>query len=104
MTLVALGVSYFGNRFADHYRERDLPAIVDAGCDFVVHTFSEHDHTYYPEALRALVTATHDAGLQAWVDAAAATGADVVFWDAPRCPTARTSEAGAPAVTATWRS
>jgi hypothetical protein len=138
MTLVALGVSYFGNRFADHYRERDLPAIVDAGCGFVVHTFSEHDHTYYTEALHALVTATHDAGLQAWldpwgvgglfageafsdflvrhpdswqvrpdgtrvaqacpnapasrelivqwVDAAAATGADVVFWDDPSLP------------------
>ncbi len=65
---IELGVSYFGNRFVEHYRDHDLPRIVDARCTFVVHTFSEHDLAYYTEALHGLVAATHEAGLQAWLD------------------------------------
>ena len=63
-----LGVSYFGNRFVEHYRGRDLPDITGAGCDFVVHTFSEHDAAFYADSLRAMVEATHDAGLEVWLD------------------------------------
>lgn len=63
-----LGVSYFGNRFVEHYHSRDLPRIVDAGCDFVVHTFSEHDLAFYTDAMREMVEATHGVGLQAWLD------------------------------------
>ena len=62
------GVSYFGNRIARHYRERDLPEIVDAGCTFVVHTFSENDLRFYPGAMAELVAATHEAGLEAYLD------------------------------------
>lgn len=63
-----LGVTYLGNRFVRHYAERDLPEIVEAGCDYVVHTFSEHDLAFHSGEIRALVDATHAAGLEAWVD------------------------------------
>ena len=63
-----LGVSYFGNRFVEHYRGHDLPDIARAGCDFVVHTFSEHDVAFYTDSLRAMVEATHADGLEVWLD------------------------------------
>ena len=63
-----LGVTYLGNRFVRHYAERDLPEIVEAGCDYVVHTFSEYDLAFHSGEISALVDATHAAGLEAWVD------------------------------------
>ena len=63
-----LGVTYLGNRFVRHYVERDLPEIVDAGCDYVVHTFSEYDLAFHPGEINALVDATRQAGLEAWLD------------------------------------
>ena len=63
-----LGVTYLGNRFVRHYAERDLPEIVEAGCDYVVHTFSEYDLAFHSSEISALVEATHEAGLEAWLD------------------------------------
>lgn len=63
-----LGVTYLGNRFVRHYAERDLPEIVEAGCDYVVHTFSEYDLAFHSGEIGALVEATHQAGLEAWLD------------------------------------
>ncbi len=63
-----LGVTYLGNRFVRHYAERDLPEIVEAGCDYVVHTFSEYDLAFHSGEISALVNATHEAGLDAWLD------------------------------------
>lgn len=62
------GVSYFGNRMAEHYAARDLPEIVTAGCTYVVHTLSEEDVRHYAGSVRAMVEATRAAGLEAWVD------------------------------------
>lgn len=63
-----LGVTYLGNRFVRHFVERDLPEIVDAGCDYVVHTFSEYDLAFHSGEINALVNATRQAGLEAWLD------------------------------------
>lgn len=63
-----LGVTYLGNRFVRHYVERDLPEIVDAGCDYVVHTVSEYDLAFHSGEISALVDATRQAGLEAWLD------------------------------------
>ncbi len=63
-----LGVTYLGNRFVRHYVERDLPEIVEAGCDYVVHTFSEYDLAFHTGEIAALVDATHRVGLEAWLD------------------------------------
>ena len=63
-----LGVTYLGNRFVRHYVERDLPEIVAAGCDYVVHTVSEYDLAFHSGEISALVDATHQAGLDAWLD------------------------------------
>ncbi|MDE0475144.1 MAG: hypothetical protein OXI50_11320 [Gammaproteobacteria bacterium] len=63
-----LGVTYLGNRFVRHYTERDLPEIVAAGCDYVVHTFSEYDLAFHSGEIGALVDATRQAGLEAWLD------------------------------------
>ena len=62
------GVSYFGNRIPEHFRERDLPDIVSAGCSYVVHTFSESDLQFYRSAMEEMVAATRQAGLGAYVD------------------------------------
>jgi hypothetical protein len=63
-----MGVSYFGNRIPEHYRSHDLPDIVAAGCTYVVHTFSENDVRFYAGSLRDMVKATHQAGLEVYVD------------------------------------
>ena len=63
-----LGVTYLGNRFVRHYAERDLPEIVAAGCDYVVHTFSEYDLAFHSGEIGALVDATRQVGIEAWLD------------------------------------
>jgi hypothetical protein len=63
-----LGVSYFGNRMPEHFAERDLPELVAMGCTFVLHTFSEHDLEFYPEAIKEMVRLSKDAGLEVYVD------------------------------------
>ena len=62
------GVSYFGNRFPEHYRSHDLPEIVASGCTYVVHTFSENDLQFYQGAVKEMVSLTREAGLETYVD------------------------------------
>jgi hypothetical protein len=62
------GVSYFGNRILEHYRDRDLPDIVAAGCSYVVHTFSEADLRFYAGTMKEMIMATHQAGLEVYLD------------------------------------
>ena len=49
-------------------RNGDLPEIVAAGCDYVVHTVSEYDLAFHSGEISALVDATRQAGLEAWLD------------------------------------
>ena len=62
------GVSYFGNRIPEHFVNRDLPDIIAHGCTYIVHTFSENDLQHYATSLKSMVTATHEAGLEAYID------------------------------------
>lgn len=61
------GVSYFSARTLRHVRA-DLREIVDHGCTYVVHCFTETDLAYYRDTMREIVAATHEAGLEAWLD------------------------------------
>lgn len=62
-----LGASYFGNRILRHVRE-DMKKMVDDGCNFVVHTMSEHDITYHAGTMIDIVKASHDVGLEVFLD------------------------------------
>ena len=62
------GVSYFGNRILEHYRDRDLPEMVATGCTYVVHTFSENDLQFYADTMKEMADATHEAGLEVYLD------------------------------------
>ena len=64
---VRCGVSYFGNYFLDHFK-RDLKEMVRGGCNFIVLAFSEQDLQYYPGTFRDFVKASHDAGLEVYLD------------------------------------
>src|SRR3990172_6630510 len=61
------GVSYFSSRDIRHVRE-DLREMVEQGCTYVVHCFTETDLAYHRDAMREIVAATHDAGMEAWLD------------------------------------
>jgi len=61
------GASYFSSRDLRHGRE-DLREIAEHGCTYVVHCFTETDLAYYRETMREIVAATHEAGLEAWLD------------------------------------
>ncbi len=61
------GVSYFSSRTLRHVRE-DLRNIVDHGCTYVVHCYTETDLAYYRETMRAIADATREAGLEVWFD------------------------------------
>ena len=63
----ALGVSYYGNRIPWRVKE-DLAAIREAGCTYVVHTFSEEDHQFYQPAMERIVADSHALGLEVWMD------------------------------------
>ena len=62
------GISYFGNRIPEHFTQRDLPDIVEHGCTYIVHTFSENDLQHYKASLKAMVSETHKAGLEVYLD------------------------------------
>ena len=62
------GVSYFGNRIPEHFVQWDLPDIVAHGCTYVVHTFSENDLQYYKASLKTMISETHRAGLEVYLD------------------------------------
>jgi len=62
-----LGVSYYGNRIPWRVRE-DLEAIRQAGCTYVVHTFSEQDLEFYAGAMRQIIADSKALGLEVWLD------------------------------------
>jgi len=70
---VETGVSYFSARTLRHVRA-DLREIVDHGCTYVVHCFTETDLAYYRDTMREIVAASHEAGLEAWLDPWGVTG------------------------------
>lgn len=61
------GVSYFGSRLPEHVFP-DLEAIRDAGCTYVIHTFSEEDLNFYRRNMEEIVAKTKSLGLKAHVD------------------------------------
>jgi len=67
MGKTSLGVSYYGNRIPWRVKD-DLAAIRDAGCTYVVHTFSEEDHQFYQPAMEQIVADSHRLGLEVWMD------------------------------------
>ena len=62
-----LGASYFANRILRHVCE-DMKKMIDDGCNFVVHTMSEHDITYHSGTMVDIVKASHDVGLEVFLD------------------------------------
>lgn len=61
------GVSYFSARTLRHVVD-DLRDIVDHGCTYVVHCYTETDLAYYRETMREIADATREAGLEVWFD------------------------------------
>ena len=61
------GVSYFSSRTLRHASD-DLQEMVDQGCTYVVHCFTETDLAHYRDTMRDIIAATHGAGLEAWLD------------------------------------
>src|SRR3989304_1639984 len=62
-----LGASYFANRILRHVRE-DMKKMIDDGCNFVVHTMSEHDIIYHSGTMVDIVKASRDVGLEVFLD------------------------------------
>lgn len=67
MEKLKLGISYFGNRIPWRVKE-DLKVIRDAGCNTIVHTFSEEDLEFYQPAMREIVAESRAMGLEVWLD------------------------------------
>ncbi|MER3603375.1 MAG: hypothetical protein C4298_06190 [Thermus sp.] len=61
------GVSYFSGRDLRHVRA-DLGDMVEHGCTYVVHCFTETDLAYNLKGMAEIVRATRDIGLQPWAD------------------------------------
>ncbi len=61
------GISYYGNRIPRHVKE-DMEDIARNHCTFVVHTCSENDLQYYAGTIKEIVSISHDAGLEVWLD------------------------------------
>jgi hypothetical protein len=61
------GVAYHDVRDLNHVRT-DLKDMVAHNCTFVVHTFSETDLSYYTRTMKDIVKASHDLGLEVYVD------------------------------------
>jgi len=62
-----LGASYFANRILRHVRE-DMKKMIDDGCNFVVHTMSEHDITYHSGTMIDIVKTSQEVGLEVFLD------------------------------------
>ena len=69
------GASYFGNRMLRHFIQRDLPEVIETGCSFILHTFSEYDWDFYRDAVGAMVRASKEAGLEVYLDPWGVAGA-----------------------------
>ena len=61
------GIAYFHTRDSRHF-ERDLDDMVEHGCNFVVHTFSELDLAYYNQSMEKIFRITKDRGLEVYAD------------------------------------
>lgn len=61
------GVSYFGNRYLDHF-SRDLEEMRSHGFDTVVHCVTEQDLEWGMERIGELFAATTGAGMSCWAD------------------------------------
>ena len=64
---VKLGVSYFGVRNPEHV-ERDLDRMIEAGCNTVLHTFSENDFLFYRGTMQEIVELSKKRGLEVYID------------------------------------
>ncbi len=62
-----LGASYFGSRHIEHVKA-DMEAMAEAGCNYVVHTLSEEDMTYYPETMAKIVRLSKELELEVFLD------------------------------------
>ena len=62
-----VATSYFGNRIVRHV-ETDVRRLRTQGFDILVHTFSENDLRFYRETMKEIVKATHESGLEVWID------------------------------------
>lgn len=62
-----LGASYFGSRILKHVRN-DMAKMRNEGCNFVVHTMSEHDILYHPQNMVDIVKVSRDIGLEVFLD------------------------------------
>jgi hypothetical protein len=71
--MVETGVAYFDVRTLRHVRA-DLEDMVANHCTYVVHCLRESDMLFYRAAMGEIVAATHDAGLEAWLDPWGVTG------------------------------
>jgi hypothetical protein len=65
--LAKLGVSYFGVRNPEHVA-RDLKRMAVAGCNVVLHTFSENDLRFYLETMREIVSLSKEHGFEVHLD------------------------------------
>ena len=61
------GASYFGNRMVK-YVAMDMERMKKEGFDYVVHTFSENDYSFYKGTMKDIVSASKEAGLEVWID------------------------------------
>ncbi|MFH0793347.1 MAG: hypothetical protein V2A74_04875 [bacterium] len=61
------GTAYFGNRILRHAKA-DMEQLVEQNFTYVVHTYNENDHIFYRKGMQEIVAATHDVGLDVWVD------------------------------------
>jgi hypothetical protein len=64
---IQTGVAYFEGR-APRHTSRDLDDMVDSGCSYVIHCYSEFDVRYSPDSMRRLVADTRAHGLGVWLD------------------------------------
>jgi hypothetical protein len=61
------GVSYFSSRVLAHVKQ-DLREMIDYGCTYVVHCYTETDLAHYKETMAEIAKATREAGLEVWFD------------------------------------
>lgn len=64
---IRLGASYFGSRHLKHLK-KDMQEMVESGCNFVVHTMSEEDMTYYADTMTEVVKVSKEVGLEVFLD------------------------------------
>lgn len=62
-----LGAAYHGNRML-HHAEHDLADMAANGMDLVVHMFSHTDWDRHKNVMRDMISISHEAGLETWVD------------------------------------